>query len=295
MNEIITCQGKTIKKSDFLWLKTIINDNPDWSRHQITKEICDHWNWRTQTGHLKTFAARSMIDKLEQRGFIDLPPVRTTLRRNLRPPFPEGFTPPLIHSVEEKLKGLLPLSIHIPAPCSYEEACFGYYLSKYHYLGFHRTVGQNLKIIIKDRFARDLACLLFGSAAWQTEPRDRFIGWIPEIRSRNINLMTNNTRFLIFPWVRVPHLASHILGLVTRHLQQYWLKKYNHPIHMVETFVEKHRFNGTCYKAANWIRVGQTKGRSRQERHGKMVVPIKDIFLYPLSRNFRQALCGESS
>lgn len=295
MDEMITCQGKIIKESDLLWLKEIVNDNPDWSRHQITKKICDRWNWRTQTGQLKTFAARSMIDKLEQRGYIDLPPVRTTLRRNPRPPFPDGFTPPLIHPVAETLKDLLPLSIQIPEPCSHEEACFGYYLSQYHYLGFHRTVGQNLKLIIKDRFTRDLACMLFGSAAWQTAPRDAFIGWIPEMRSRNINLMTNNTRFLILPWVHVPHLASHILGRVTRHLQKYWLEKYNQPIYMVETFVEKHRFKGTCYKAANWLRVGQTKGRSRQERHGKMVVPIKDIFLYPLSRNFRRALCGEAS
>jgi len=177
MKEIITCQGKAIRNSDILWLKAIINDNPDWSRHQITKEICDHWNWRTQTGQMKTFAARSMIDKLEQRGYLHLPPVRTTLRRNLRPPFPDGFTPQLIYSITEDLKSLSPISIHIPEPCS----------------------------------------------------------------------------------------------------------------------VEQHRFKGTCYKAVNWIWAGQTKGRSRQERHGKMVVPIKDIFLYPLSRNFRQALCGESS
>jgi hypothetical protein len=256
--------------------------------------ICDHWNWRTQTGQLKTFAARSMIDKLEQRGYIDLPPVRNTLRRALRPPFPDEFIPPIIHPISETLKDLTPLSIHIPTACSYEDACFGYYLNQYHYLGFQRTVGQNLKLIIKDRFSRDIACLLFGSAAWLTADRDMFIGWMPQMRCRNINLITNNTRFLIFPWVQVPHLASHILGMVTRRLQTYWMEKYNHSIYLVETFVEQQRFAGTCYKAANWIRVGQTKGRSRQERQGKQVVPIKDVYLYPLSRRFRQALCAEA-
>lgn len=235
-----------------------------------------------------------MIDKLEQKGYIDLPPIRTSFRRCLRPPFPDGFIAPTIRPITEKLKEFTPLEIHIPAPLSYEEACFGYYLNQYHYLGFHRTVGQNLKLIIKDRFNRHLACLLFGSAAWQTAPRDDYIGWTSGQRSRNVNLITNNTRFLILPWVRVPHLASHVLGKVTRCLQGCWERKYNHSIHAVETFIEKRRFKGTCYKAANWIRVGQTKGRSRQERQGKKVVPVKDIYLYPLSPNFRQALCGEA-
>lgn len=293
MNEIIKCQGRLIEESDLLWLQEIVKDHPDWSRHRITKKICEHWNWRTQTGQLKTFAARSMIDKLEQKGNITLPPIQTTKRRRLLPPFPDEFAPPIIRPVIEELKNLTPLTIHIPEPLSYEEACFGYYVSQYHYLGFHRTVGQNLKLIIKDRFQRDLACLLFGSAAWQTAPRDTFIGWSKEIRSRNINLMTNNTRFLILPWVQVPHLASHILGRVTRNLQLYWMEKYNHPIHMVETFVETRRFKGTCYKAANFLRVGQTKGRSRQDHHDNRAVPLKDIYLYPLSKNFRQALGKE--
>lgn len=294
MKEIIKCQGRSLRQSDLHWLQETISEHPDWSRHKISKEICDRWNWRTYSGQLKTFAARSMIDKLEQRGFIDLPPIRTSFRRCMRPPFPDGFIPPPIQPVTESLKELLPVSIHIPEPLSYDEACFGYYLNRYHYLGFDRTVGQNLKLIIRDRFQRPLACLLFGSAAWQTEPRDGFIGWTPEERGRNINLITNNTRFLILPRVRVPHLASHILGSVTRCLRRYWEQKYNHPIHAVETFVEKHRFKGTCYKAANWIRVGQTKGRSRQERQGKKVVPVKDIYLYPLNPDFRKALCAKA-
>jgi len=290
MDEIIKCQGRFIEESDLHWLQEIVKEHSDWSRHRITKKICEQWNWRTQTGQLKTFAARSMIDKLEQKGNITLPPIQISNRRRLRPPFPDGFVQPNMCPVIEELKDLTPLTLHIPAPLSYEEACFGYYVSQYHYLGFHRTVGENLKLIIKDRFERDLACLLFGSAAWQTAPRDTFIGWSKEVRSRNINLVTNNTRFLILPWVEVPHLASHILGRVMRSLGRYWMEKYNHPIHMVETFVETQRFKGTCYKAANFLRVGQTKGRSRQDHPDKRAVPLKDIYLYPLSKNFRQAL-----
>ncbi|MEA2014633.1 MAG: DUF4338 domain-containing protein, partial [Thermodesulfobacteriota bacterium] len=257
--------------------------------------ICRSWDWRTHTGQLKTFAARSMIDKLEQRGHLNLPPIRIACRRNYRPPFPKEFVAPRINHIEGELNYLTPLSIHIPMPKSNEDGCVGYYLSRYHYLGFNRTIGENLKFLIRDRSGRDIACLLFGSAAWKTAPRDTFIGWDSEIRKKNINFITNNTRFLVLPWVRVPHLASHILGKIMRRIQQDWTDKYAHPIHMVETFVERDRFKGTCYKAANWFCVGQTKGRSRQDRYNDLSVPVKDIYLYPLSRNFRQSLCRGNS
>ncbi|MBW1947757.1 MAG: DUF4338 domain-containing protein [Deltaproteobacteria bacterium] len=261
----------------------------------MTKHICRSWDWRTHTGQLKTFAARSMIDKLERRGHLNLPPIRIACRRSYRPPFPKGFVAPKINHIEEDLNNLTPLSIHIPMPNSNEDGCVGYYLSRYHYLGFNRTIGENLKFLIRDRSGRDIACLLFGSAAWKTAPRDTFIGWNSEIRKKNINFITNNTRFLVLPWVRVPHLASHILGKTMRCIQQDWTDKYAHPIHMVETFVERDRFKGTCYKAANWFCVGQTKGRSRQDRYNDLSVPVKDIYLYPLSRNFRQSLCRGNS
>lgn len=295
MSGKITCQGRIIDQMDLIWLQAIVSQHPDWSRHRITKHICLHWNWRTHTGGLKTFAARSLIDKLEQQGLLDLPPIRTAYRRTARPPFPDGFTSPDQKPIEETLDDLTPITFHIPMASSYEDYCFGYYLSHYHYLGFNRTVGENIKFLIRDRFGRDLACLLFGSAAWKTAPRDIFLGWDRATRRDNINFMTNNTRFLILPWVRVRHLASHILGAVIRRIRQDWVEKYGHPIHMVETFVEQDRFKGTCYKAANWICVGQTKGRSRQDRYQDLSVPVKDIYLYPLTKNFRQALCRQDS
>lgn len=291
MNEAITCQGRLIRQSDLCWLRNIVQEHPNWSRHKITKHICSQWEWRTHSGQLKTFAARSMIDKLEQRGLLDLPPIRVSYRRIPRPPFPKGFTAPELKQIEQSLKSLIPLSMHIPAPNSYEANCVGYYLSRHHYLGFNRTVGENIKYLIRDKFGQDIAALLFGSAAWKTASRDAFIGWDRETREENINFITNNTRFLILPQVRVPHLASHILGCIMRRIKQDWINKYAHPIHMVETFVEHNLFKGTCYKAANWLCVGQTKGRSRQDRYTKLSVPVKDILLYHLTRNFRKALC----
>jgi hypothetical protein len=292
MNEAITCQGRLIQQSDLRWLRNVVQDHPDWSRHKITKHICSQWGWHTHSGQPKTFAARSMIDKLGQRGLLDLPPVRVSFRRKPRPPFPEGFAAPVQKSINKPLKKLTPLSIQIPPPNSYEENCVGYYLNRHHYLGFNRTVGENIKYLVRDQSGQDIACLLFGSAAWKTAPRDSFIGWDRETRKENINFLTNNTRFLILPQVRVPHLASHILGCIMRRIQRDWINKYAHPLHMIETFVECNLFEGTCYKAANWLCVGQTKGRSRQDNgRTQLSVPVKDILLYPLTKNFRQALC----
>lgn len=169
-----------------------------------------------------------MIDKLEQRGFLNLPPIRVSYRRSPRPPFSKGFTASELKQIEKSLNDITPLSIRIPAPNSYEDNCVGYYLSHHHYLGFNQTVGENIKSLVRDRSGQDIACLLFGSAAWKTAPRDSFIGWSRETREENINFITNNTRFLILPQVRVPHLASHIPCGIMRRIQQDWRNKYAH-------------------------------------------------------------------
>ena len=290
MSEAVTCQGRVIQQTELCWLRDVIQEHPCWSRHKITKHICSQWEWRTHSGQLKTFAARSMIDKLEQRGLLKLPPIRISYRRSPRPPFPAGFTAPKLKKIEKTLRDLTPLSICIPEPNSYEDYCVGYFLNHHHYLGFNQTVGENVKYLVRDKFGQNIACLLFGSAAWKTAPRDTFIGWNREEREQNINFITNNTRFLILPQVHVPHLASHILGYIMRRIQQDWIRKYAHSIHLVETFVERDLFKGTCYKAANWQYVGQTKGRSRQDRYSKLSVPVKDVLLYPLTKNFRKVL-----
>ena len=148
-----------------------------------------------------------------------------------------------------------------------------------------------MKYLVFDKNDNPLACLLFGSAAWKCASRDEYIGWSSKVREANINLVTNNMRFLILPWVKVPHLASHILSQVARRITTDWEEKYGHPVYLLETFVEKERFRGTCYRAANWTRVGETTGRSRNDRYSTLKVPVKDIYLYPLRKRFREALC----
>ncbi len=290
MEDTIKCQGREINTSELRWLRNWIAGHFHWSIHRLTVELCRLWDWHTYTGRAKTFAARSFLFKLQRRSLITLPPVRAEMRRSPRCPARNmampASNPELISSALSELK---PLTIIIPETGSYEEACFTWYLSRHHYLGFH-SVGENIKYLVKDRNGLDIACLLFGSAAWKTAARDDFIGWSEPLRQCNINLMTNNTRFLILPWVKVPHLASHILGLIMRRIVEDWQNKYAHPVHLAETFVERNRFRGTCYKAANWIYVGHTRGRGRQDRYNAYSLPVKDIFLYPLNSNFREAL-----
>jgi hypothetical protein len=163
-------------------------------------------------------------------------------------------------------------------------------LSQFHYLGFGGAVGENLQYVIADGQDRPLACLVFGAAAWKCQDRDRFIGWTAQQRQKNLARIANNTRFLIMPGVTVPHLGSWILGQVSRRLARDWQAKYGQPIVLLETFVERERFRGTVYRAANWQAVGVTAGRTRQDRHTCLQVPVKDIYLYPLRPNFREVL-----
>jgi Domain of unknown function (DUF4338) len=165
-------------------------------------------------------------------------------------------------------------------------------LAHHHYLGHRNCVGENLRYLVREREGRPVACLLFGSAAWHCRVRDAFVGWTPPQRQRRLAWMTNNTRFLILPWVRVPHLASHVLGLVARRLSCDWQRRYGHPIHLLETFVERERFTGTCYRAAGWIAVGDTAGRGRNAPRGALPIPSKAVYLKVLDGDFRGLLCS---
>lgn len=297
MSNTFVCQGRLVNDGDLAWLRSCIGAHSDWSQFHLAKELCKHWNWLTPNGRLKDFAARTFLRKLSERGLITLPPIRTAKQRKngfAKALTTESAVLPPASSIKTPLINLLPLSFTIAPNGSDEEGRFHHYLASHHYLGFHRTVGENMKYLVRDRHGRDLACVLFGSAAWKTKPRDEFIGWSHEIRSRNLLWLTNNTRFLILPWVRVPHLASHVLGRLIRRIRNDWQAKYGHPVHLLETFVERDRFLGTCYKAANWIYVGSTTGRSRQDRYSTLKVPVKDLYLYPLIPRFKEALCNEN-
>jgi len=291
MNNVIRVQGRDLSPHDIAYVKELIAKHPEWHRTRLSREICAAWNWRDEIGRPKDMASRSMLLKLERRGLLKLPPRRTPDKNQFRG---KSFQP-VLHdssSLDTTLRTLQP--IELTCADRGDEACLWRTLMlQYHYLGFKTRVGQNISYLARASCGRPVACLLFGAAAWKTASRDAFVGWSVKERERNISRVINNMRFLIPPWVRVPHLASHILAMALRRLPDDWRTKYGFEPVLVETFVEQDRFKGTCYKAANWQCVGATTGRTRQDRNHKIKVPVKDVYLYPLCRDFRKTLCAE--
>jgi hypothetical protein len=289
MSEPLILQGRQVEPADIARIRELIAANPNWSRRRLSEALCVEWNWRNASGRPKDMAARSLLVKLHARGQIELPPRRQRpsnrmMCRNL--PRQNWDTTPIIGTVKE----IGPLNVEEVSNDSSARIRFAAALSEFHYLGCRGTVGENLQYTVTDGSDRLLACLLFGSPAWKCRARDEWIGWSPEQRQRRLHLVTNNTRFLILPFVKVPHLASWILGRVLRRLSADWRQKYGGPIVLVETFVDQQRFTGTSYRAANWIRLGSTTGRSRQDREHALQVPVKDVYIYPLDRRFRREL-----
>lgn len=301
MTEASIIQGRPIGPGEVEQIGHLLAGHPDWSRRRLSQELALLWNWRNGAGQLKDMAARTLLLKLEQRGWIGLPARRTTPSNRMRHkqvarPDLAAPQPPLTPPLEQ----LLPLTI---SECSHldkaagQRVLFDALLHQHHYLSHLSSVGENLQYLVHDAQARPLACVLFGAAAWQCASRDRYIGWDSGARAQHLHLITNNTRFLILPWVRVNSLASYLLGRIARRLSADWQAKYGHPIYLLETFVERDRFLGTAYQAANWVRVGQTQGRTRQDRPDGTwhQAAIKDVYLYPLHRRFRQYLQGQTA
>jgi hypothetical protein len=187
-------------------------------------------------------------------------------------------------------RDLQPLRVNVVPPGSADARLFHGLLAHEHYLGHRNPVGENLRYLVRDRQGRPVACVLFGSAAWQCADRDAFLGWDVAQRQRNLQQLTHNTRFLIPAWVQVPPLASHVLGLITRRIRADWQAKYGHPVHALETFGDRSRFKGPCDRAANGRRLGQTRGRTRNDRAHRIQAPVKDVYLYPLIPDFRREL-----
>jgi len=284
-------QGREVTAADIELIRAMLAAHPAQGRTPLSSELCRRWDWRNARGQLKDMACRTLLLKLERAGHIRLPPrIRPSSNglRNRRPPVaPLAYEP-----VRGPLRDLLPLSVGIVAPGSDDARLFNGLLAHEHYLGHRNTVGENLRYLVRDRHGRPVACALFGSAAWKCADRDAFLGWDRPTRERNLQRMTNNTRFLIPGWVQVPHLASHVLGLIARRIRADWQAKYGHPVHALETFVERSRFKGTCYRAANWMRLGATQGRTRNDRAHRLRARVKDVYLYPLVADFRRELCA---
>jgi len=290
MNKIITSTRPVVTEREIKYIRQLIDANPAWHRTKISYELCRVWGFYTSNGRPKDISCRDLLRELEKKGKITLPkplrksgsPDKIWLLKHARTP------------MQCPLGNILPLCVKVVAGPE-ESRVFKSLLAQYHYLGFNRTVGENIKYLIYSSTGTELSCVLFGSSAFSCAPRDSFIGWDDKTRRANLIYTTNNMRFLILPWVKVPHLASHILGLILKRIASDWQSKYGHGIYLLETFVEKNRFRGTCYKAANWVYVGETTGRSRNDRYNNLKVPIKDIYLYPLKKNFREVLCNVAS
>jgi hypothetical protein len=293
VTESLTIQGRCLSPAQLRELRQWVGANPHWSRWQLSRELATRWDWRNGAGVLKDMAARTLLVKLSQRGLLSLPERRQAPTNRMRcgsPSPAEGVEPG--PPITGALAQLEPLSLREVSAEPAARAWVKQLLARFHYLGFGGAVGENLQYVAQDHQGRPLACLVFGAAAWKCQDRDRFIGWTAEQRQKHLALVANNTRFLILPWVRVPDLGSWILGAVARRIVRDWQGKYGHSLELLETFVEQPRFRGTVYRAANWQRVGQTKGRTRQDRHTRIQVAAKDIYVYPLRRGFREALQG---
>jgi len=287
-----TLQGRPFGPEQLAQVQALLDQGGEWSRYRLSRELARLWDWRTPQGQLKDMAARTLLLKMQEQGWIELPPPR------MKSPTRSGRVP-VDHQpawkpkpVEEPLEELLPLQLHEVSPANQRpirrqlEAA----LHRYHYLGYRSRVGQNLQYWVCDQQSRPVAGVVFGAPAWQCAVRDHWIGWSATQRARQLGGIVNNTRFLIFPRVRVPQLATSILSQIRRRIRQDWQAKYGQPIWLLETFVDRQRFAGTCYRAANWICLGQTQGRGRQGPSGRLSTTIKDVYVWPLHPNFRHYL-----
>ncbi len=285
----ITIRKRTITADDIVPIQATINEHWAKGRKHISRILCRQWNWLQPNGRLKDMACRDVLLTLSRTGLITLPPILNNANNEKR-----NRTIPVVNidqsSLHETLANLGPIDLK-PVRNTKLEPLYNSLIHQHHYLGYRQIVGNHLKYIafIGDR---PVACLGWGSAAWKVKSRDTLIGWDTKTRTNNLHLVANNTRFLILPWVSVKCLASKILALNARRICADWLDTYNYPLYLLETFVEKNRFKGTCYKAANWLCTGQTKGIAKKGhlhvKHGN----IKDVYLYPLSKDFRNKLIG---
>jgi Domain of unknown function (DUF4338) len=281
-------RGRTISHEDILYIRELIAAHPRASRRLLSTKLCEAWQWRQANGALRDMVCRGLLLMLHRAGRIALPPVdyvrHNPLARRARP------APALVDatSIEGRLRDLQPLEFQ-PVRRTADEPLFNSLMEEHHYLGYEQPVGEHLKYLVWAK-SRPIACLAWSSAPRHLASRDRYLGWSAEARRRNLGLLAYNTRFLILPWVRVEHLASHILGRMAARISDDWQRVYGHPIYFLETFVDPERFRGTCYRAANWVWLGRTTGRGKQSNSYVPNRSIKEVLGYPLIPQFRELL-----
>ncbi|MEO8807496.1 MAG: DUF4338 domain-containing protein [Burkholderiaceae bacterium] len=288
MQRTLSYRHRAITDDDIVFIRQLIADHPGASRRELSKKLCEAWNWVQANGALRDMVCRGLMLMLHREGLIELPAVRQVPRN----PLVERNLAAIVSVDEGPLQGSLaelgPVELR-QVRRTPEEALFNSLLQQHHYLGYTQPVGEHLKYLVYAQ-GRPIACVAWCSAPRHLGSRDRFIGWSAQARLANIGLLAYNTRFLILPWVVVPHLASHILGRMARMLSADWQRVYGHPIYFVETFIDPQRFRGTCYRAANWIALGETTGRGKDAPTRQANRSIKQVLGYPLVKDFRQRL-----
>jgi hypothetical protein len=290
----ICVQGRHLTEADIDGIRALRLEHPQWSRQRLSEHLAQGWQWHNEAGRLKDMAVRTLLLKLEARGLIDLPaPLTRNGNRQRRAQPPALLQPELLHSQPDRI--LTPLAALQPVgleriQTAAQRQRLTQILQLHHYRGYSGAVGENVQYVAKDRRGRELAVMVFGAAAWKVAARDQFIGWSMAQRQVRLPWVVNQQRFLILPWIRVSHLASHLLALALGRLSADWQHRYGHPVWLVETFVQAERFAATSYQAAGWIRVGETTGRTRQDRQHTLQTPIKSVWVKPLHSDFRKHL-----
>jgi len=285
---LLKYRGREIRQSDVAFLRDLVAQNPALSRHALSIKVCEAWNWVQPNGQLRDQVCRSLMLQLHRAGHIQLPAPRFRAinnaiahRRVSQLEFCD--TTPM----EGSLAFLGSLEIGLVRRTQGEHL-FNYLLDQYHYLGFRRPVGEHLKYLVM-RGDRPIACMSWNSGPLKLKLRDKWVGAPRQAYAHNLHLIAYNSRYLIVPWCKVPHLASHLLGRIARRISADWQDLYHHPIHLLESFVDIERFKGTCYRAANWTCLGRSVGRGTKSK-SQAQTSIKELWAYPLDRNFRQHL-----
>ena len=279
--------GRPFTPDELQTIRRLIETNPRASRAQLSREVCVRFDWLKPNGELKDMTCRVAMLRMQADALITLPAAQRCAPRQPEVLATAATDPQALFT--QPVHDLPPLHLRQVAGSAHSRL-WNEYIARYHYLGYTPLAGSQSRYFV---FAgeRLVALLSFGASAWKLAARERFIGWQEDERQRNLPLVVNNARFLILPWIQSKGLASKILSLIHRQLPNDWLARYGYRPVLLETFVETPRHRGTCYQAANWIKVGQTTGRGKKSSTRKPILPIKDIWLYPLHKNFRSILC----
>lgn len=285
--------GRIITTDEIDWIRAYIAANPQFNRATLSRIVAEHLKWFDPYGRLKQMSCRVAMLRMHRDGLIKLPTPKWIKVNTKRSPREFSSASASGASILAPVSQLTPLVIS-QARTSHDMRLWNELIHRYHYLGHSPLTGAQMKYLVFDAKGSLLGALGFAAAAWKVACRDQFIQWSDAQRLRNLHLVVNNARFLVLPWVTSKNLASYILGLAARQLPVDWQTRYNYQPVLMETFVQKNKFKGTCYRAANWIVLGQTKGRGKRDRFNEYSLPVKDVFVYPLNKSFKNILCSAS-